>query len=116
MSSSIVQLLLDSIQFVLAGFLTFTCFCRLRATDDRTVDAIRHAFALMATVMLAIACSTFFLHAYPLLILALIGISCVQAVTAIYWGDGVPHQFVKERYRFAVRRRATDHRDGYDGH
>lgn len=111
MSDFIIQMLLDSIQFVLAGFLTFTCFYRLRATDAGTVDAIRHAFALMATIMLAIASTTFFLHAYPLLILALIGVSCVQVATTIYWSDGVPHQYVKERYRYAARRRATDYMD-----
>lgn len=110
-----VQLLLDGLQFMLAGFLTVTCFCRLRTTDAHTVDAIRHAFALLATVMLAIAASSFFIHADPLLILALIGIAVVQGVTAAYWREGVPHHFVKERFRYRVRRRSTDHRGDYDG-
>ena len=104
----IAQLFLDGLQCVLAGFLAVTCFCRLRTTDAYTVDAIRHAFALLATVMLAIVVSSFFVHADPLLILALIGIAVVQGVTAAYWREGVPHHFVKAQYR--ARRRSTDSR------
>lgn len=99
-------MMLELAQFVLAGYLAFTSFCRLRKTDNTTVPAVRHAFALLATIAIILAVSACVLPAHPATVLALIGIAVVQAVTAMYWRVRVPDPYVM--HREPPKRRATD--------
>ena len=98
--------MLEIAQFLLAGYLSFTSFCRLRKTDKNTVPAVRHAFALQATISLVLLLAACVLPAHPATVLSLIGISVVQAVTAMYWRKHVPDQFVIHPRK--PRRRASD--------
>lgn len=103
--------MIETMQFLLAGYLTFTCFCRLRKTDDTTVPLIRHAFALMATLMLFLTITACMLPAHADTVLALTGIAAVQCATARYWRYSQPYHFVQPRYRPLIRRRASDFRE-----
>lgn len=97
--------MLELSQFALAGYLAFTSFCRLRKTDNNTVPAVRHAFALLATISIILAVAACVLPAHPSTVLALIGIAVVQAVTAMYWRVRVPDHYVM--HREPPKRRAT---------
>lgn len=104
--------LLNAAQFVLSGFLTYACFCRLRKTDTQTIDAIRHAFALMATIMLFVCARTLFVDADPVLVLSLLGMAAVQAATAVYWpSGGVPAHFIKSKFRKVQKQRSSDSKE-----
>ena len=101
--------LLNVAQFFLSLFLAWSCFCRIRKTDSTTVDPIRHAFALQATVMVFVCVRSLWGDADPVLVLALLGTATVQAATAVYWpADGVPSHFIKRQARGLRRRRSTD--------
>lgn len=108
--------MLEVLQCLLSGYLVVTSFCRLRKTDKDVVPAIRHAFALLATINVVLCLEAVCvllvdevpssLRAHPATVLALIGIVVVQFVTARFWAKGVPDRF--KVYRQPPLRRASD--------
>lgn len=108
--------MLELLQCLLSGYLVVTSFCRLRKTDRNTIPAIRHAFAILATInvvlFLAAAAAlsarpaTASFAAHPATVLALIGIVAVQFVTARFWAQHVPDRFIIHKH--PLRRRTSD--------
>ena len=89
------------LNFVLAGALWWTCFCRVVRTDTQTHMAVRVAFCLLAAVAAACAIAPFgvFAPALPadepsvMQLVLLAAMVIVQTLTAKFWKDGVPAHF-----------------------
>lgn len=85
------------INTVLSVLLFWTCFCRLVRTDDSTHAPVRFAFWVLAGAAMASLAAPFawgYSPGWPALLL-LAAMTVVQALTALYWRDGVPAHFQK---------------------
>jgi hypothetical protein len=83
---------IDFLQSVMAVCLAYTAFCRLKKMNITTAAAIRHTFALMFTMSLALAGAPwlFAMHATSASLAFTSTVLLMQAVTATLWHDGVP--------------------------
>jgi hypothetical protein len=98
---------LTFLQMAVAGFLFYSCFCRLVRTDSDTASEVRHAIWFLALA----AGMVFGAPILPLLVpqiqwtpwttprwvwlALLIAVAFVQFVKARYWVSGTPSDFQK---------------------
>lgn len=89
----------NALQALVALGLSYTCYCRLKKMDDRTMPSIQHTFALMFTVSAALAFAPWVwqIHATPISLAFTSVVLLMQAVTATLWRDGLPRCYRSDR-------------------
>ena len=95
-----IQIALDVLQTAVALLLALNCFLRLTKTNADTFREIRHSFALLFALSLAVAAAPWVAgrHADQLGLLVLCNVLLLQASTTRHWRYQVPHAFQKSAY------------------